>query len=238
MKLTSLIATFAIGASMPAFAGDRIGNAGDKDVIRFVTLGQKAARAFANMPAAKFPEITAARFQEGVEDIEVTMTIMPLKKDGVEVNALNHPNRKLIEVNRGRWRNGFSSIQDRLTLVVHEYLGAMGVNDTRYKISTRFASFLSAADLAELKEFTPLWSCQAMCQVPKVYLIFPVTGEGFSAGEAFNEMFRACSEAADLAKADEYSMVHIKDMDGKNIKDIANLPNSCVQTAVADKKNH
>lgn len=122
----------AIWVGQGAFAGNELGNGGDSVAQEFVAIGRKVAD---RIRVETDPSIPADAFLAAVESTAVS-THGHLELRGVEVDAINYPESKRIEVNRARWRE--YGIREKASLVFHEYLGIAGVDDSNYRISGKY----------------------------------------------------------------------------------------------------
>jgi len=142
LKWISLFFSFVLCMSLPglslASGGDSDGGGMDSGggsvmASAFAEQGHQAARVIATLK--NFP-LTAEQFTEIVRStrVEVTRETL-LDPDGIEVDALNFPKRKLIKINYEKWFDLIFAPQFKLQLVVHEYLGVGGINDSGYAVS-------------------------------------------------------------------------------------------------------
>lgn len=128
---------FLLLLAMNAWAGNEHGNGGDSYSLEFVTLGRKMVREIRQNPDPRIPESAL------VVAVEVTdvVTKDKLELRGAEVDAINYPAQKRIELNRSRWKE--YSEKQKTALVLHEYLGVIGVDDSRYEISGKYSAAAS-----------------------------------------------------------------------------------------------
>lgn len=199
-----------------AFAGKEGGNGGDSDALDFAIAGQKVVSALKILKQSDFPEFKISDYENVVDAATISMVSKALYKNNIEVNALNFPDEKLIQANRGRWRGPLKNVKARLGLVFHEYLGIVlgitgklpAINDDNYHITTRF---LSKVNLNDFISIIPQWSCSASCLVQGKENGWRLTGnfwemavisDGSTAGDSFRELMRACVEAIDRVYAD------------------------------------
>ncbi len=77
--------------------------------------------------------VTDKDFKQVVETTKIEFTDDKLiSPQGIEVDALNFPSKKLIRVNHTRWYGYYLATENRLRLVIHEYLGILKVDDSKY----------------------------------------------------------------------------------------------------------
>lgn len=127
-----LMAAWMVFTAASAFAGNELGNGGDSFAQEFVAIGQKIAERLKNDPD---PQVSSITFLEAVENAAVS-TKAKLELRGVEVDAINYPESKRVEINRSRWKE--YGIREKTSLVFHEYLGIAGIDDSNYEISGKY----------------------------------------------------------------------------------------------------
>jgi hypothetical protein len=126
-----LIAVLLI-ASPFAQALKVIGNGGDTAAIEFIEIANQIADILENDPAAP---VEIRRFRQAIASTEVRSTYRRLVLNNEFKDAINYPDIKLIIFNRRSW-DLHSDFLWRARLVMHEYLGIMGLEDTRYELSS------------------------------------------------------------------------------------------------------
>ncbi len=101
-----------------------------------------------------------------------------LMLDDQEVDAINYPSKRLIKVNRSRWMDlrGETATIARFNLVIHEYLGIMGIDDTQYRVSHDLIRALSPSN------FSPREWWEPMNPTNRVHFGVALPGVGCSAG--------------------------------------------------------
>lgn len=140
MFFLSLILTLVAAAS--AFAGgNELGNGGDLVAQEFVAAGKKLVEELKAKPDARIPDLS--KFEEIVNTAKVS-TAESLTLHGNEVDAINYPEEKHIDVSRSRWREYGPG--KRASLVLHEYLGLAKVEDKQYEISSSYADAFKTED--------------------------------------------------------------------------------------------
>ncbi len=130
MKAIFFLLSFVI--SLGALAGNEHGNGGDGYALEFMALGRKAAGEVRLHPD---PRISEDSLRKAIETTNVT-TKERLELQGVEVDAINYPEQKRIELNRSRWKE--YGLDQKAALVLHEYLGVIGLDDSKYEISGKY----------------------------------------------------------------------------------------------------
>jgi hypothetical protein len=138
---------FGIGAfATGAFASGRdVGNGGDSYSLQFVKIGHDLESWIASKKGATdFPaELDEKSFVNTVNTTRVESTDEALSLNGIPKDAINYPAEKRIVFNRAAW-DKLKTYQQRASLVMHEYLGIMGLDDSSYRISSYFLSFKNA----------------------------------------------------------------------------------------------
>lgn len=132
-----LMAALMVLSTGSSFAGNELGNGGDSFAQEFVAIGQKIAERLKNDPD---PEVSALTFLEAVEEASVSSKDR-LELRGAEVDAINYPESKRVEINRSRWKE--YGIREKTSLVFHEYLGIAGVDDSNYEVSGKYVEIPS-----------------------------------------------------------------------------------------------
>lgn len=134
MKYTlSLFITLFISVS--GWAGPRlVGGGGDNYSLLFVGTASDILHYLEQTPELS-SEINIAAFKKAVETTTVESTDKQLLLNGVPKDAINYPAEKRIIFNYKNWNA--IDLENRPALVLHEYLGIMGVSDVGYKISKK-----------------------------------------------------------------------------------------------------
>ncbi len=131
MKSFALRALFVFGVSLSAHGGPRvIGNGGDTYALQFVTFAQNILLYLQN---SNIKGLDTEALSQVIEKTHVESTTKELKLNGLEKDAINYPSENRIIFNRTRWTA--MVMDERLALVLHEYLGLLGVEDASYKYS-------------------------------------------------------------------------------------------------------
>jgi hypothetical protein len=127
------ITTFLISLfiSTSVFAGPRIvGNGGDTFALQFLTYADKVYKYLDN---SNISGLDVAALGKAIATAKVESTDKKLQLNGIPKDAINYPSERRIVFNRDRWT---SFIEDeRLALVLHEYLGLIGLEDASYTYS-------------------------------------------------------------------------------------------------------
>jgi hypothetical protein len=127
--LLCTIASTAFGAE-----GNELGNGGDLVSQEFIAAGRRLVDDLRAKPDPRIPDVD--KLAAAVEAVKVTST-SSLTLHGAEVDAINYPEELEIDVNRPRWQA--ASPEKHASLVLHEYLGIIQVNDLHYEISGSYA---------------------------------------------------------------------------------------------------
>lgn len=142
-----------------ASAGNELGNGGDLVAQEFIAAGRKLAEELRRKPDPRIPD--AEKFAAAVEAVKVS-TAESLTLHGNEVDAINFPQDQHIDVSRSRWRE--STPGKRASLVLHEYLGVMGVDDGHYQISGSYAEAFAIPEEKPKRFEATLFSNYGMAQ--------------------------------------------------------------------------
>ncbi len=116
---------------IPLFAGadpgggSVVGNGGDGIAIEFRNLGRSIAE---NLERARDPDFDIRKFRAAVETASIETRERVLLR-GREVGAVNYPQFNKIVVNARRWLVTSRSVVPAVSLVMHEFLGVMGVQN-------------------------------------------------------------------------------------------------------------
>ena len=120
--------------SVSALAGNELGNGGDHYAQEFISLGRAIV---SKQNADRDPLLpSASELSQVVEETQVTTKDSLLLRE-VEVDAINYPEQKKIEVSRARWQK-YSAVE-KAALVLHEYLGVANIEDSKYQISGSYS---------------------------------------------------------------------------------------------------
>lgn len=128
-----LAVVFAQNSFAQPRAGTEGGNGGDEYSKDFIEMGLNVLNTLNRLPIA------------GVDNVALLSAIQQTKvvskptltHEGYEVDALNFPDpvNPYIEVSRAGWDRMAQSTFRRAFLVLHEYLGIMGVDDSQFHVS-------------------------------------------------------------------------------------------------------
>jgi hypothetical protein len=127
--IKKIILALFILQSSPSFAdiGHDQGNGGDVFALHFVGIATNIVSFLQNNINSKYDYRELKRV---VETTKVESTNIDLFIRGIPKDAINFPAEKKIIFNRKRWDEIPDS--EKPALVVHEYLGVMGIDDSSY----------------------------------------------------------------------------------------------------------
>lgn len=129
--------------------GDVIGNGGDSVKIEFFTYVELIRT---NIKNNSLSNINLLDFEETIKNLNVVVTDDTLFEAGSGiVDAINIPESQTIKINRNRW-NTINHENFRKTLVLHEILGLMEIEDKNYIISTQLLGVHSTDFTSESKK--------------------------------------------------------------------------------------
>lgn len=125
--------TFCFTSYAAATGGTDVGNGGDDYSREFVSIALDIAESLALNP---MPGVDAKSFLDTVSLTKVNSSPRIVLR-GYEVDAVNYPdsNPPQIVVNRAGWDRLSVEPHRRAFLVLHEYLGIMKIDDSKYQIS-------------------------------------------------------------------------------------------------------
>jgi hypothetical protein len=131
-------ATAMAGATNSNSIYDGAGDAGGGDAysLEFSLLGHQAVE---TVRSAKIEEINTEDFSSAVLNSRV-VSEDKLYLNGEEVDAINYPSQKKIEMSRTRWDQLEGNRDRKLKLVIHEYLSVMGLSDANYALTEKVIS--------------------------------------------------------------------------------------------------
>jgi hypothetical protein len=143
--------------SRASWAGVEHGNAGDAFAAEFILTARDLVQRMQPNQSVIRQWVDISRLSGAILATKVR-TEENLKLGGRTVDAVNIPAENLILVNRDRWREYRSAIETkaRLTLVLHEYLGVIGEEDSQFQISGRIIGFLNVQNYSPGTWWNPL----------------------------------------------------------------------------------
>jgi hypothetical protein len=128
--ITALLPLFTFGV-LPKESG----SGGDAYTREFIEVAEEVIE---NLSANPLVGVDHARFYQLVQEVKVESQER-LFLNGAEVDAINYatavPPR--IEMSRTRWDSMANMPYRRVLLVFHEFLGLMGIDDSKYQVSRR-----------------------------------------------------------------------------------------------------
>lgn len=132
LKWSLVTAALITSASAFAVEGTDRGNGGDEYAKLFINQGADIAEALTQNP---IPGVDARELMQAVQNTFVNSQERLFLR-GDEVDAINYPDARKILVSRTGWDRMSSSPHRRAFLVLHEYLGIIGIDDARYQVSS------------------------------------------------------------------------------------------------------
>lgn len=118
-----------------------VGSGGDAYATEFVGLGRTVAKMLRDGRIG-FRGVNSGLFTQHVEMTQVATRDRTVIGNH-EVDAINYPDRNVIELNRERWASYRGDTNRKLALVLHEYLGVMGLQERNYEKSSIYFQFLN-----------------------------------------------------------------------------------------------
>ncbi len=129
-----ILVVFILFIAHLAWAGPRVvRNGGDLYAIEFLGIGQQVLKSLQSHPDAD--TISLKKLANSLDKTLVESTSRPLYLNGVQKDAINYPAQMHILLYRLSWA-AQSDLAEKATLVLHEYLGISGIDDTNYSVST------------------------------------------------------------------------------------------------------
>jgi hypothetical protein len=135
----------------PSLAADRIlsdgfdsGNAGDAIGAEFLYSARDLLQRFELLDSKGEKLVEVGKLRRAIETT-VVVSEERVFLNGMERDAVNYPEQKLIKVNRTRWKELRQPVETkaRLTLVLHEFLWILKIDDTNYSVSAPLIEKLS-----------------------------------------------------------------------------------------------
>lgn len=152
MKSYLLALTLSVLASaVPNLAQGRLladgfdsGNAGDAVGAEFLYSARDLLQRFELLETRGEKLVDTGRLRRAIETT-VVVSEERVYLNGMERDAVNFPEQKLIKVNRTRWKELRQPVETkaRLTLVLHEFLWILKIDDTNYSVSAPLIEKLS-----------------------------------------------------------------------------------------------
>lgn len=155
-----LVALAMIGLPQYASANAKVvGNGGDEYSVEFTQLAHELTDWLAANRKLLPKSFSMQAYRTALKTTQVESTDEPLSLNGATKDALNFPAQKRILFNRAAW-NRILSLPRKKALVFHEYLGILGIDDSRYQISRLVIKSEGLDDSSHfgIKE----WSCEGL----------------------------------------------------------------------------
>jgi hypothetical protein len=131
----------SISYTSVAWAGASSGGGGDAYALEFTAIARYLVTDLENWAPSRMiltsPQLLMVR--KAIDQVRI-VTLDHVFLIGAEVDAVNHPSEKVIELNRSRWDQlkGREQLDMKLALVFHEYMSVVGIPDSRYRFSSDF----------------------------------------------------------------------------------------------------
>lgn len=125
------------------FAQVHVGGGGDTYAIQFIDVARTAHDELKKRGSSL---IRLELLLNTINTAAVESTDKNLYLNGSLKDAINYPTQQKIIFNRKAWKDAANQ-RTRLLFVLHEYLGLMGVNDSRYDISSEALKNIAQATL-------------------------------------------------------------------------------------------
>lgn len=131
--LVSLI--FATPFASMAGGGGMDSSGGDGFALEFVQIAHELLTQLSSDTTSSSQKVNLEQLSKAIETTRVESVDENLILDGVLKDAINSPSQKLITINRKSWE-AMQNPRSKVALVLHEYLGIMGTDDTKYQLSS------------------------------------------------------------------------------------------------------
>ena len=135
--------------SLAANAGWENGNAGDVFVAEFELTAKDIVQRLELMKHGDKPVYDTRKLRALLAPGAVTVVSEPtVTLDGMERDAVNYYDQKLIKVNRSRWQQYRQSThtRGRMRVVLHEYLPLSDVDDRDYAVSDHLIALINPSN--------------------------------------------------------------------------------------------
>lgn len=132
MKRIRLFFLTLLSISSLAKAQIYVGNGGDAFAAEFIGTGRDTVQYLSWINLTDLNEFNTLAFAQAIETVSVSSQPRVVVAN-VEVGAANFPAQKKIVVSQSFWPK--YNQDQRMALVLHEYIGVMGLNDTNYRLS-------------------------------------------------------------------------------------------------------
>lgn len=133
------------------------GNAGDTFTAEFVLTGRDIEARLKMLPSSELIGLDLLALRGALSNTSVHSE-ENLVLNGYEVDAINYPAQAKIVMSRSRWRalRNPAETRQRLTLVLHEYLFMIGLDDSQFKISGRLIPLMDVKNYNPNRWWNPL----------------------------------------------------------------------------------
>jgi hypothetical protein len=123
-------------------SGDKVGGGGNACLLKLEALLEDVQNAADRLASLQSAGINASDFKNTLAKAKFQVG-EGLTKDGAPVDALNFPEESLITVDKDTCGAALGTLNDGMSLLVHETLGLMKADDTGYRISKNVLNELS-----------------------------------------------------------------------------------------------
>lgn len=161
--MKSLYALLTLLLVAPQLASARVGgdhgNPGNTVLREFTLTAQDIFNRMKLLPASELVGIDMNKLQGAILNVEVeSRDVLTDPEDGEEKPAMNFPSRNKIVVNRTMWNRLRSAeeTENRLSIVLHEYLGIIGVEYKDFNITNRLIPQLNVKEFNSGRFWNPL----------------------------------------------------------------------------------
>jgi hypothetical protein len=128
LSLSICLTSFADGDP-----GGGVSGGGDAYVSQFTRIGYDVLKLLERQSIKGIDKVKFKNFLLTVRVVSAKKLIL----QGKEVDAINTPSKKLIQISRTRWDEISSQPKKKFVFVAHEYFSVMGLTDARYQFSEK-----------------------------------------------------------------------------------------------------
>lgn len=126
--------------------GNEGGGGGNTSVAEFAQIARAIGTTFISESKTPFGK-SGKELSSLIDQTEIQPDLGPLKIDGEPVDAINYPLKNLVVLDITRWPG--LSVQKKVLLVIHEYLGLLGRPDPRYVKSSEILNQIIKFDTGD-----------------------------------------------------------------------------------------
>jgi hypothetical protein len=157
-RYCTILATLIVGAQNPCLArGGMDSGGGDTFAMEFVAIGHQALDYLVGIEKLDRPD--ALKGLVNLDSLRGALSQTQIEtRERVylgteEKDAINIPSESKIILSRSRWAALRPAHESKLAIVLHEYLGIIGLADSAYEISHKFLARLTTHPLLTIESY-------------------------------------------------------------------------------------